>query len=79
MKHHLQTYVPKFFSQIYEDRALVLASMIEPVFISTLLGRSETSWFAFYKWFASETDEMDALVLVARRFEVNKGPVKEWK
>ena len=79
MKHHLQTYIPEFPLQIYEDRGLVLAFLIEPVSISTLLGRSERSWFAVYERFAPESDEMDALVIVARRFEVNKSSIEERK
>ena len=79
MKHHLQTYVPEFSSQIYEDRGLVLTFMIEPVSISTLLRRSEISWFAIYERTATEPDEMDTLILVARRFEVYKSPVEKWK
>lgn len=79
MKHHLQTYVPEFFSQIYEDRGLVLAFMIEPVSISTLLGGSERSRFAIYERIAPESDEMHTLILVARRFEVYKSPVVKWK
>ena len=79
MKHHLQTYVPEFFSQIYKDRGLVLAFMIEPVSISTLLRGSERSWFAIYERTAAEPDEMDTLILVARRFEVYNSPVEKWK
>lgn len=79
VKHHLQTYIPELFFQIYEDRGLVLAYVIEPVSISTLLGRSEGSWLAIYERCAPKSDEMDALVLVARCFEVNKSPIEEWE
>ena len=53
--------------------------MIEPVSISTLLGKCERSWFAIYERIAPEPDEMDTLILVARCFEVYKSPVEKWK
>ena len=56
-----------------------MAFVIEPVPISTLFGRCERSWFAIYERIAPETDEMDTLILVARRFEVYESPVEKWK
>ena len=79
MNHHLQTYVPEFSLQIYEDRGLVLPFLIEPISISALLGRSVILWFAVYEWCAPEAYEVDTLVLIARGFEVNKSTVEDWE
>lgn len=71
VKDHLDTDIPEFFLQLYKEKVLVSALLIEPIHNSSLLRRAEWTRFCLYHWVTTGLGEMKALILVAGRLEVN--------
>ena len=77
LEDHLETNVPEFPLEIDEDGIVITTLIIEPLLVGPLLWWMERSWITIDHWIPRNVREMDALIVIARRFQVHKCSIEK--